>query len=449
LSSLVCLGRRTVTGLLTAGGRQLEDWSADYRIFSESRFDCTRIFEVIREGVWEQLPGKAPIVVAMDDTILRKTGPKAYGVAWRRDPLSPPFHVNFVRGQRFIQLSAAVPDGDGSAQARMIPIDFRHAPTPAKPKKNAPERVWADYRRAQSKTRLGKIGAQCVKQLRLDMDKRLDDGKRPLWLVVDGSFTNREVIKNLPERTTLIGRIRKDAKLCFAPEKQPETGRRRLYGNDAPTPEQLRRDQSVSWDRVEVFAAGKVHQFKVKVMRNLRWRVAGADKKLMMIVIAPLAYRPRKASRLLYRQPGYLICTEYDLPVNKVLQAYVWRWDVEINFRDEKTLLGVGQAQVRNKNSVETVPALLVCAYSMLLLSAIKAYGTDNVPELLPRPKWRKYERPQRVSTNSLINLLRYQLWGKALSGSSFTDFDSDSPTETKYQKPNPQLASAVLYSVK
>jgi hypothetical protein len=34
-----------------------------------------------------------------------------------------------------------------------------------------------------------------------------------LWVVVDGSYTNRTVINHLPEATVLIGRIRSDARL--------------------------------------------------------------------------------------------------------------------------------------------------------------------------------------------------------------------------------------------
>jgi len=129
-------------------------------------------------------------------------------------------------------------------------------------------------------------------------------------------------------------------------------------------------------------------------MRDIRWRVAGAGKKLLMIVIAPLAYWPRKGSRLLFCKPVYLICTDGGLPEEEVLQAYVWRWGVEVNFREEKTLWGVGQVQVRKENSVEMEPALMVSAYAMMLLAAIKAYGIDGTPAFLPQPKWRKGERP-------------------------------------------------------
>lgn len=63
---------------------------------------------------------------------------------------------------------------------------------------------------------------------------------------------------------------------------------------------------------------------------------------------------------MLYREPGYLIYTEAELPVDQLLQAYLWRWEIEVNFREEKTVMGLGQAQVRKKNSVENTSAFIV-----------------------------------------------------------------------------------------
>ena len=64
------------------------------------------------------------------------------------------------------------------------------------------------------------------------------------------------------------------------------------------------------------------------------------------------------SARRLYTRPAYIICTDPDLPLEDILQEYVWRWDIEVNHRDEKTILGVGQAQVRNENSVKYEPDL-------------------------------------------------------------------------------------------
>ena len=443
------MGRHTITGLLTAGGRQFHDWSADYRLFSKARFEPQRLFDVVRRGVLQHLPGEAPLVVAMDDSVLRKTGTKTHGVAYRRDPLGPPFHTNFIRGQRVLQLSAALPTGPIPNAARMIPIDFIHAPTSKKPRRNASEEDWRRYRRAARETTISRRGAARLQALREALDADPGGRQRPLWVAVDGRFTNRTVLKNLPERTILIGRVRKDAKLCYPPppETQTKRGRKRLYGEAAPTPEQLRQDPRAPWRTVPVFAAGKLHQFKVKTLAHLRWRTAGAHHDLRLIVIAPLAYRPRKGSRLLYRQPAHLICTDPLKPLAEVIQAYLWRWDIEVNFRDEKQLLGVGQAQVRKETSVEKVPALMVAAYAMLLLAAAGAFGRDGVPQTLPPPKWRLKTRGRRASTQQLINHLRAELWGKSMGGMNYSHFSNTDTLDRKPRKWRPSLASAVLYA--
>ena len=89
LGQLACLGRHTVTGVLCAGGRQFVDWSADYRLFSKDRWDQHQLFVPVVRGVLDLLPPGAPLVTALDDTHLKKTGTKIPGVAYRRDPLSP------------------------------------------------------------------------------------------------------------------------------------------------------------------------------------------------------------------------------------------------------------------------------------------------------------------------------------------------------------------------
>jgi hypothetical protein len=116
-----------------------------------------------------------------------------------------------------------------------------------------------------------------------------------------------------------------------------------------------------------------MHEFKVKTVKYLPWR--GSSRcVIQVLIVAPLRYRLSKGTRLLYRDPAYLICTDAEARASEVLQAYLWRWGIETNFRDEKTLLGTGQAQVRNPTSLKTVPEMMVAAYAMLLLAGIKVW---------------------------------------------------------------------------
>ena len=451
LSQLVCLGRHTLTGLLCACGRQFVDWSADYRLFSKDRWDAGQLFVPVIRGILNLLPPTGPFVTALDDTLLRKTGTKTPGVAYRRDPLSPPFHVNFIRAQRFIQLSGMLPSGDVPAPGRGIPIRFEHVPPVPKPKWSAPPETWKTYRKECRARNLNTHAVGLLKDLRRELDQQHHAEDRLLLVAVDGSYTNKTVLKHLPGRTTLIGRIRKDAKLFHPPcqENQPAVGAKRKYGPQAPTPEQLRQDDSIAWQEVTASGTGKTHAFRVKTISPVLWKKAGLDNPLRMVVIAPVGYRLRKGSKLLYRQPAYLICTDPDLPLSELIQYYLWRWDVEVNHRDEKQIIGVGQAQVRSAQSVDRQPALAVASYAILLLAATQAFGIDAVHGTLPPPKWQTHRIKQRLSTPELIRQLRSEVWAYAIDqlDADSNDFVTEQCASTKSPKLVLPVTSALLYA--
>jgi hypothetical protein len=230
-------------------------------------------------------------------------------------------------------------------------------------------------------------------------------------------------LKNLPGKVTVIGRIRKDTRLHKIPETFNYTGRKKVYGEQIPTPEEIRQSDDFKWQQVKAWAAGREHMFNVKVVKNLRWESAGGKHNLQLVIIRPLRYRLTKNSKLIYKAPAYLICTDNELDIEKLLQAYLWRWEIEVNFRDEKTLLGAGKAQVRNERSAASIPAFIAVVYSFLLIAAHKTYRKHDRSKLIPRPKWYPAHQEQRLSTGEIINLLRSQLWAKALGYNSFSGF--------------------------
>lgn len=435
-----------MTGLLTTSGSQFHDWSASYRLFSQDRLPVPDIFSVVRRGIAGQLPAGAPFRAVLDDSLLRRSGVRTPGVAWRRDPLGPRFQTNFVRGQRFLQVSAAMPGKDGAY--RLAPIAFVHTPTPQKPKHNASAESIAQYRLDAHKSRLCLRATQQMTQLRASLDLDTGGKDRTLILAFDGGYTNSTVLKSIPPRTTCIGRIRKDAHLSFPPDPalMKSRGRRLLYGADAPTPDQFRTDDSEPWQTMTFAHSGITHPLRYKLRPKMMWRTAGAHQTLQLVIIAPLAYRPRKGSKLLYRDPAYLICTDPELDPRQIIEAYFQRWDIEVNFRDEKTLLGVGQAQVRSELSVESAPALGVAAYGILLVSAQLAFK-DSDAGLLPQPKWAASSKGPRTSTQQIIHQLRAEVWGRGLGIESFSGFVSNLPADSKPQKSSFPLASAVFYA--
>jgi len=440
LAGLLNLGRHTVTGALSTAARQHQDWSADYRLLQ--RLPIEPIFEQVRRQTLALTDPQRPWVLAVDDSITRKTGRCIPGCNWRKDPLSPPFNINFVWGQRVLQFSAAVPANDGSA--RLVPVDWQEAPLPRKPSRQAGPEEHAVYQEARKQANLNRVATARMGRLREMTD-------RSIHFVSDGRFTNRTVLGNLPANTVLIGRVRKDTKLYAPCSSLPgANGRPRRYGEVLPTPEQLRVDDNTPWTRVSAFAAGQRHSFKVKTLAPAMSRIVGVDTPVQVVVIAPLGYRLRQGGKLLYRQPAYLICTDAQISVQDIVQEYLWRWDIEVNFKDEKTLLGVSQAQVSSPETVIRQPQGAVAAYALLLLAAHHAYGPDRLPPTVPLARWRRREPPRRPTTGLLISQLRVELWSRCLRPEGLSHFTTT--TTPKHnpgklpQAPDHDLASALFY---
>jgi hypothetical protein len=442
LATLLSPCRGTISNLICLCGRAHLDWTADYRLYSHERVDAGLLFGQVLGAMHAHLPAQAPLVVAIDDTLVRKSGPAIDGVGWKRDPLGPPFQTNLVRGQRFVQLSAAWPGPQG--QARMLPVDFTHAPTPPKPGQRASAAEQAHYKQAQKQQRLNVVALQRIAHLR-----QILPDSRALVVAGDGGYTNADILKGLPENTVYVGRIRKDALLHALPEPAPATGRPPCYGAQVHTPEQLRTDDTVPWQSIEAFAAGKRHHFRVKTLEApVLWRKSGAQCPLRVVVIAPVGYRVRKGSRLLYRQPAFIICTDPNKSLQEIVQHYLWRWGIEVNHRDEKTLIGTGEAQVRTAASNRSQPAVTVAAYALLWLAALELLEHGDAPAHLQPPKWRRRGSESGtplLSTADLVRALRGELWAAQLSAESFSHFMSASVADENTQKPVPSLAHALL----
>ena len=400
LGALLCLGRRTLTRIIWTNGDQDRSWAAEYFLYSRSPWEEQELFAPILRRALAFCPGQL-IGVAVDDTRLRKTGSCIQQAFYQRDPLSPPFHCNLMRGLRFLQASLLVPlyrrSGVGS---RALPIRFEEVSAVKRPRRNAPPPEWKQYRAAVKLFNLSQRFAQMMEQLRAAFDAAGAVGK-VLVLAVDGSFCNRTVFAKVVRGVELIARARKDCVLCF----RAQTGSRRFYGPTKFTPEQVRQDDSIPWCTTKVFYGGKRRKVDYKEVPVVYWQGGARRRPLRLLVVRPTRYRKLKSGRFYYRRPAFLLTTVLKGSVAQLLQIYFDRWQIEVNHREEKDTLGVGQAQLWNVKSVPKQPVLVVASYSALLLASLQAFGAERGQAYAPLPKWRRSAK--RPSCLDLITLLR------------------------------------------
>jgi hypothetical protein len=361
------------------------------------------LFQPILQQGLKYCPGRL-IGVAVDETRLRKTGRCIAAAFYQRDPLSPPFHCNLMLGLRFLQASLLVPCyRQAAVSSRGLPIRFQPVPAVKRPRRKASPEQWQQYRLAQKQHNLSQAFVQMMAQLRQALDQA---GAKLQTLVVagDGSFCNRTCMTASVERTALIVRARKDAVLCL---RAPE-GSHRFYSSEKFSPEQIRQDDTVGWKQTKLFYGGKRRKIRYKQMFSVYWQGGARRRTLRLLVLAPTPYRKRKSGRFYYRQPAYLLTTDLQSPAKQLLQIYFDRWQIEVNHRDEKDTLGVGQAQLWNPIAVPRQPVLAVAAYSALLLASLQTFGAERGSAYATLPKWRRHAK--RPSCLDLITLLRKEI---------------------------------------
>lgn len=404
LGALVCVGRRTITRIIWSNGGEQRSWSGEYFLHSRVKWEPQQLFNPILKQSLALCPGRL-VGVAVDDTGLHKTGRCIKQAHYQRDALSPPFHPNIVLGLRFMQASLLVPlHKRANTACRALPIHFQECAPLKRPPRKAGKAQWRAYRRAQKKHNLSTQFVSTMGRVRQDLDQAGGKNKI-LVLSADGSFCNRTVFTAPRDRTEIIARARKNAALC----RPAPTGSRRFYGIDKFSPQQVRQDDCIPWKTTRIFYGGKRRAIRYKQLSNILWQGGARRLPLRLFVVAPTAYRKRKSGRLLYRQPAYLLSTDLVHAPRALLQIYFDRWQIEVNHREEKDTLGVGQAQLWNEKAVPKQPVLVVAAYSAMMLAALLTFGHQRDPDVYAKlPRWRR--NAKRPSCLDLIALLRREI---------------------------------------
>jgi hypothetical protein len=70
LSSLVGLGRSTVSAMLCTAGVSQQDWSSHYRLYSKGRLEKDVLFNEIRQEIEKIRAKEKEVGIALDDTLL-------------------------------------------------------------------------------------------------------------------------------------------------------------------------------------------------------------------------------------------------------------------------------------------------------------------------------------------------------------------------------------------
>lgn len=365
------VGEHTITGCLVACG-VAGGWhhSRGHRFFSRACWSPDRLGLVLLDLIVARLidPG-APLLIAIDDTLLRRSGRKVWGTAWHHEPTCSAPPRRFAWGNNWV-VAAIVVRLLFLARPVALPVLFR----------------------LQAKRKDGKheLAAQLITLIaRHHTDRRID-------LVGDGHYAGPALV--CQPNVTLTARLRTNAALHeLAPPRTGKRGRPRAMGARLPSLARIAGDPSIVWETVQVRRYGQTATVQIHRLTCL-WYRSHRDRPLTMLLVRdPANKQPYELA---------LISTDLDGSSVALVERFACRWSIEVAFEDAKQLVGVGEARNRTELAVKrTVPFGLLCMSLTIIWYALHGHSPTDVAEHRARAPW--YRTKTNPSTADMLAKLR------------------------------------------
>lgn len=321
LGILFAHGRRTVTTWLRAAGISTD--YQDYYYFlaalgCKTESVATRLVFLLLD----HLPLSERVLLILDDSPTKRYGPHVEGADIHRNPTPGPSDQLYLYGHIWVTLSLALrhPRWGAIGLPLRAMLYVRRKTMASIPK----FRGWKFATKLQLASRLVEWCAPLLKEA----------GKR-VWVVVDGGYTKRPFLRRvLAAKVTVVGRLRKDAALrTMVVPKRGVRGRPRKYGTGKISLAK-RAGHRRGWQVLKCTLYGKQVTKIYKTFLATYVPTGGAIR----VVIVEEDNQSWHA----------FFCTDIDVKVQEILEAFADRATIEQDFHDIKEVWGAGQQQVRN-----------------------------------------------------------------------------------------------------
>jgi hypothetical protein len=358
---------RTVCGMLV-GARLAGVWHhcRAHRFFSRARWSADELGLRIAELIVARLlaPG-APIVLAIDDTLLQRLGRRIHGAHWHHDATANAAGkvsawgnnwvlVGIVVRLAFLDRPVCLPVGLALWRPKRAHIP-KGKPDPERP----------------SKPRLARAIVDTIAARHPD---------RTVHAVGDAGYASG-AWRDLPARVTMTFRVRKDAALYApTPPKTGLRGRPAKRGDRLPTIAQIAAEGAAGWAQTTATRYAKTELLGAREL-PCQWYEALNDNPCRLILVADPKDPARAQLALLTSDPS-------STPA-QIIERYADRWSIEVCFQDAKHAFGVGQARNRVQAAVErTAPFGFLTMTLTILWYALHGHHPDVVAEHRARAPW-------------------------------------------------------------
>lgn len=409
---------RTVTACLLAAWPWVKkDWQAYENVLRRAQINMLWLARILFTLVLRLVPARAPIYLAIDESLVRRWGPHVPAVGMHRDPVQSSHGRNAVNpGHKWVTLSVVV---RLSYMQRPVALPILSALyTPAQqPKRNRTEPL---YRRHRSVAELALLLVRLV--VRWAPERRF-------IVAADGAYATHRLAGALRpgsphralRRTSLVSRFYFDAATYAEPGPYGGVGRPRLKGQKLPSPEEvIKHAGSDRWQRAVVDWYGGQKKVVWLCSRTGLWYRAGDGAKWIRWVVVR---DPNGA-----RRDEVFFTTDPALRPARIVEIFVGRWSLETTFEEAREHLGLETLRNWSASAVKRSVPFLLGLYSLIVVwFALHVEQPERFR--LDRP-W--YKKPS-VTFSDMLSAARGDILGELL-----LQRPESTPCDHLFWPPNP-----------
>jgi DDE superfamily endonuclease len=385
---------RTVCGMLVGAGlSRLWHHSRAHWFFARARWSVEQVGLALLGLIVDRLipPGVA-MVVAVDDTLFRRSGRKVHAAGWHHDGSAKGPRRNRVSWGNCWVIAGVVVELPFLDRPVCLPVAF------------------ALWRKAGASKQV--IACRLVTTI---ATAALPG--RQIHLVADAWYAGADGApgagrgacreRGLPANVTLTSRLRVNATLHDIAEPTPgRPGRPRRIGDKIGTPATLANRSQ--WTPTVVRRYGRTDPVTIAEHRCLWYGV----------------YRSRTVRVILLRDAdtvtGYdlaLITTDLTNTAELIIARYAARWSIEVAIEDAKQITGVGEARNRAEDAVNrTVPFGLITQSLVVIWYTLHGHTPDDAANRRAQAPWYR-TKTQPAYQDMIIKLRRTLIAAKFRGG--------------------------------
>ena len=388
---VLTVGVHTISQVILTGRlHESESFVSIYRFLQKAKWAPDQVaFQVFRIIVDTLAPGVTEIELVLDDTLNDHVGKKIFGAGFQHDGNAPKTGRPIGYGVCFVIIGVVVRLPGISDRVFCLPYSARlWWPQKAKVKPVGEKH--------QSKSELG---AQLIRLTRSWLDPSIT-----LRVIVDGGYSNKQLLQGRPQGVHITGKVRMDAALYALVAQAPSTtrGRPRKKGERLPCPKSLFAHDATPWEWIWISLYGQ--ETIVSVYRfEAIWHKAAGNEPLSIVMV---------------RDPGgkYPDTVFFDTDIAasdaETIQRFSHRWSIEITNRETKSLLGSADPQCRCEKSVTRAPLMAYWTYCFVVVWFVNQFskGKDLV---IPTAPW--YSK-RHVTFSDMLAAARRSHFGPVIS---------------------------------